>query len=337
MTLVGPRLHSSAQVSVDAEEIASVKAKLKVPGKNRSRDLHKMQLLELRVEAAGLQEQVEALQFMTSLEADSSCDFLSSDNRRLGAWQAEDHHDMFHKQATAQLLFAGLSRGLNANLVSVGSSHEYKVLEQLSHDLSNLFYDTDSVFQSKGLSAISSPFLQVNQQSLSASNTRIDFLKCDVLPFDYRFVAKAFMDKMTGNFKSEEDKHIPSTLKEKVVARATTLELERMKIRFRFTGYKYVEAKREVIVLSGQNEFFEAFGVAVDGVRYQERSWCVLSEVSPGLCLIQLCISVTLEAKPLLGGRREFIGTLCELLATFKQDMFDSVQQEVERALLRAS
>lgn len=116
---------------------------------------------------------------------------------------------MFHKQATAQLLFAGLSRGLNANLVSVGSSHEYKVLEQLSHDLSNLFYDTDSVFQSKGLSAISSPFLQVNQQSLSASNTRIDFLKCDVLPFDYRFVAKAFMDKMTGNFKSEEDKHIP--------------------------------------------------------------------------------------------------------------------------------
>ncbi|KAI9990574.1 hypothetical protein PInf_018128 [Phytophthora infestans] len=326
-----------------------------------------MQLLELRVEAAGLQEQVEALQFMTSLEADSSCDFLSSDNRRLGAWQglakrqkklrieaeAEKGNlrvliesqlktittlkKLFHKQATAQLLFAGLSRGLNANLVSVGSSHEYKVLEQLSHDLSNLFYDTDSVFQSKGLSAISSPFLQVNQQSLSASNTRIDFLKCDVLPFDYRFVAKAFMDKMTGNFKSEEDKHIPSTLKEKVVARATTLELERMKIRFRFTGYKYVEAKREVIVLSGQNEFFEAFGVAVDGVRYQERSWCVLSEVSPGLCLIQLCISVTLEAKPLLGGRREFIGTLCELLATFKQDMFDSVQQEVERALLRAS
>ncbi|ETO70472.1 hypothetical protein F444_13046 [Phytophthora nicotianae P1976] len=365
-----PRGH----VSAEAEEIVRVKAKLEVPGRNRSRDLQKLELLQLRVEAEALQQRVEELQFLngdienplTALITGTSSWSQRSDEIRRGAWQgmakrqkklrkeAESENEqlrglvesqlktvktlkrLFYKQGMAKIN-PGLSRGLNASIISDGPSQEYKVLEKLSRNLSDLFSDTDSVFESNGLRAISSPFLQVNKQPLSAANTRIDLLKCDVLPFEYRTVAKIFADKMASNFESEEDKHIPSNLKENVVARATTLELEQLKIQFRFTGYKYAEVKREVIVLSGQNKLLEAFGVAVDGIRYQEKSWCILSEMSPGVCLIQLCISVTLEAKPLVDGRRGFVNKLCELLAGFKQDMFDSVQQEVERDLLRAS
>ncbi|ETN19913.1 hypothetical protein, variant [Phytophthora nicotianae INRA-310] len=237
-----PRGH----VSAAAEEIVRVKAKLEVPGRNRSRDLQKLELLQLRVEAEALQQRVEELQFLngdienplTALITDTSSWSQRSDEIRRGAWQgmakrqkklrkeAESENKqlrglvesqlktvktlkrLFYKQGMAKIN-PGLSRGLNASIISDGPSQEYKVLEKLSRNLNDLFSDTDSVFESNGLRAISSPFLQVNKQPLSAANTRIDFLKCDVLPFEYRTVAKIFADKMASNFESEEDKHIP--------------------------------------------------------------------------------------------------------------------------------
>ncbi|ETL35304.1 hypothetical protein, variant [Phytophthora nicotianae CJ01A1] len=237
-----PRGH----VSAAAEEIVRVKAKLEVPGRNRSRDLQKLELLQLRVEAEALQQRVEELQFLngdienplTALITGTSSWSQRSDEIRRGAWQgmakrqkklrkeAESENEqlrglvesqlktvktlkrLFYKQGMAKIN-PGLSRGRNASIISDGPSQEYKVLEKLSRNLNDLFSDTDSVFESNGLRAISSPFLQVNKQPLSAANTRIDLLKCDVLPFEYRTVAKIFADKMASNFESEEDKHIP--------------------------------------------------------------------------------------------------------------------------------
>ncbi|KAL3670636.1 hypothetical protein V7S43_003828 [Phytophthora oleae] len=363
------------QLSADAQEFARVKAKLEVPGRNRSRDLQKLELLQLRVEAATLQDQVEELDqgdnsgnnFSALLAEDVHTSLIrQATQMRLGAWQGlakkqkklrkeaetENVHlrglieaqlktiktlqRLFQKQVVAKQSPC-LTRWFNVNVIPSSPSDEMVVLNQLSNSLSKLYGNTDRVLQLNGLETIRSPFLQTNTQPLSPSKTRIEFLKCDILPFDYRAVAKALMDKMASSYEGEEDKHIPPALRKCVVARATTLELEeRVKIQYRFTGIKYAEHKREVIVLSGQNELLEVFGVAVDGIRYHENTWCVLSEVSSGVCLLQLCIGATLEAKQVLETRREFVAKVCELVAHLAQEMFGSVLKEIEHNLLKA-
>ncbi|KAG1700975.1 hypothetical protein DVH05_011219 [Phytophthora capsici] len=50
------------RVESDKREIERLKAKLSFPGRNRSRDLHRLELLELRVEAAVLQREVDKLE-----------------------------------------------------------------------------------------------------------------------------------------------------------------------------------------------------------------------------------------------------------------------------------
>ncbi|KAG4046445.1 hypothetical protein PC123_g18180 [Phytophthora cactorum] len=52
---------SAARLSADGAEILHIKAKLAIPGRNRSRDLQKQELLELRVEVSRLQERVDEL------------------------------------------------------------------------------------------------------------------------------------------------------------------------------------------------------------------------------------------------------------------------------------
>ncbi|ETN16830.1 hypothetical protein PPTG_05931 [Phytophthora nicotianae INRA-310] len=47
--------------SPDTQEILRLKAKLSVPGRNRSRDLQKLEVLQLRVEAAALLQRVDEL------------------------------------------------------------------------------------------------------------------------------------------------------------------------------------------------------------------------------------------------------------------------------------
>lgn len=75
-----------------------VKAKLAVPGRNRSRDLQKLELLQLRVDAAALQERVRELQCakekqvvdhhsLGSLAADNTSLIRRADGMRLDAWQ----------------------------------------------------------------------------------------------------------------------------------------------------------------------------------------------------------------------------------------------------------
>ncbi|KAG2774111.1 hypothetical protein Pcac1_g15098 [Phytophthora cactorum] len=52
---------SAARLSADGAEILRIKAKLAIPGRNRSQDLQKQELLELRVEVSRLQERVDEL------------------------------------------------------------------------------------------------------------------------------------------------------------------------------------------------------------------------------------------------------------------------------------
>ncbi|KAG1712873.1 hypothetical protein DVH05_000608 [Phytophthora capsici] len=358
------------QLSADVQEIARVKAKLEVPGRNRSRDLQKLELLQLRVEAAKLQDRVKELKALGRSRVNNSS--VSEDahtnlalQTRLGAWQgltkkqkklrkeAETENSHLREMIETQLktiktlkrLFQKqvltkqsphLTRWFNVNVISKSPSDEMEILNHLSSSLSKLFGDTDRVLQLNGLGTIRSPFIQINSQPLSPSKTLIEFLKCDVLPFDYRVLANALMSKMASNYESEEDKHVPPALKRSVVARATTLELEeRAKIQYRFTGIKYAEHNREVIVLSGQNDILEVFGVAVDGIRYLEKTWCILSEVSPGVCLLKFCFGATLEANQVLESRRDFTDKVCELVAHLAQEMIESTQKDTEHSLLK--
>ncbi|KAG6613886.1 uncharacterized protein IUM83_10142 [Phytophthora cinnamomi] len=63
---------ADCQESSDEQEIIRLKAKLTVPGRNRSRDLQKLELLQLRVEAIALQQQVDALENRGLLGAEGS-------------------------------------------------------------------------------------------------------------------------------------------------------------------------------------------------------------------------------------------------------------------------
>ncbi|ETI32613.1 hypothetical protein F443_20641 [Phytophthora nicotianae P1569] len=57
-----PKRSESARIKADRKEIRCLKAKLGIPGRNRSRDRHRLELLELRVEAALLQQRVDDLE-----------------------------------------------------------------------------------------------------------------------------------------------------------------------------------------------------------------------------------------------------------------------------------
>ncbi|ETO70487.1 hypothetical protein F444_13037 [Phytophthora nicotianae P1976] len=293
----------------------------------------KLEIRQLCAGTADLQQRLEELRYskrattknsLEPLAGNAGC-FQRSDETRLAAWhglamrqkrlrnEAESENEylrrliqtqiktikslkrMFHKEALTKRTFSGLSRWINPIFVPEGPGHGFELLEQMSGSLSDLFFDTERVFQSNGLSSIPSPFSQVNTRPLSSSNTRIELLKCDVLPFDYRASAKTFMDKLVTDYETEEEgNHIQANLKQKA-ARVFTLDIEDdvMKIQLRFMAVKYTEEKREVIVFTGQDELLEVFGVAVDGIKLEERTWCVCPRcrqvyvffncVSPGL------------------------------------------------------
>ncbi|KAG6615287.1 uncharacterized protein IUM83_15248 [Phytophthora cinnamomi] len=77
----------------DEQEVLRLKAKLAVPGRNRSRDLHRLELLELWVEAAALQQRVDDLeeQSRQAIKASSSSEELClpepTDDKFYYAWK----------------------------------------------------------------------------------------------------------------------------------------------------------------------------------------------------------------------------------------------------------
>ncbi|EGZ08633.1 hypothetical protein PHYSODRAFT_525846 [Phytophthora sojae] len=207
------------------------------------------------------------------------------------------------------------------------------VLEKLSSSLSSVFAETDRVFRLNGLNQITYPFFKRNTQPVSAQSTYVELLKCSLIPFDYRSVAEGFFGKMTTGCGQSEADHadVSRFCGEILISIATNVILS---IEYRYAGIRYSEHKREVIVLAGQNQLMEALGVALDGVGFNEKSWCVMTEAAAGLCFMQLCIGVTVECKYVAPDRRDFVDRLCAMLAHLKQEVVDSVQREVEHDLI---
>ncbi|KAL4163096.1 hypothetical protein KRP22_015208 [Phytophthora ramorum] len=336
------------QVNNDTQEIAQLKSKLAVPGRNRSRDLQKLELLQLRVEAAGLQGQVDELS--SPKENTTRINMFDSlarrgDDKLLDAWKsmtkkqktlrlrAEVENENLRNLHTTQLKSiktlkhllqkheatkrsACISRNFYVNSFFETEREAVTVLDKLSDSLGKMFTETDRTFRLNGLNTITSAFSKVDTQSISATTTHIELLKCCLMPFDFRDVSKTFYGKMTAGCGLDEVESVNTleTQMQNVVARAFTVEIEeRVKIQYRYAGIRYSEHKREVIVLSGQNQMVEAFGIALDGVGFHEK-----------------------EVKYVVPGRQHFVEQLCEMLAHLKEEVFDSVQRNVEHDLLVA-
>ncbi|OWZ04645.1 LOW QUALITY PROTEIN: hypothetical protein PHMEG_00023419 [Phytophthora megakarya] len=86
------------------------------------------------------------------------------------------------------------------------------------------------------------------------------------------------------------------TKKQSVVARAFPVEIEeRVKIQYTYAGIRYSGHKRYVLVQAGRNQLMEPLEIAVNGVESHEKSWCIMLEVAPGICLLQRCIGLTVN------------------------------------------
>ncbi|KAL4165810.1 hypothetical protein KRP22_014520 [Phytophthora ramorum] len=210
----------------------------------------------------------------------------------------------------------------------------------LQGGLGQLKDETDHVLLSNGLCAITSPFSQINMNSTSETSTYIEVLNCRVIPFDYKVVGEAFWYEMTKNYvENEVEREQPhEEAKKTAILQAFTLELEEygspVKIQFRYAGNRNIDLSREVIVVSGQSRFLEAFGMAVDGVHMVEKNWLVLSELAPGMCVVKVCMGLSVNVECNLPNRQQFVDRLNELLARQKQMSFESVLQGVEQSLL---
>ncbi|KAK1935786.1 hypothetical protein P3T76_010480 [Phytophthora citrophthora] len=251
------------QLSADAQEIARVKAKLSVPGRNRSRDLQKLELLQLRVESVALQEKLNKLRHssLTRHHATISLDAwrslaekqkrrcrdaeITNEELRMGyAKQIETMKSLkriFRKQVEAKRS-ACIVRNFFANTYYDAERDAILVIEQLSSTLNNTFADTDRVFRSNGMDMVTSPFSKTNTQPLSATSTYIEVLKCAVLPFDYRAVADAFYGKVTAGCGLIKVVNINTSKAQvqNVIARAFTVEVkEKVKIQYRDATLRY--------------------------------------------------------------------------------------------------
>ncbi|KAL3670637.1 hypothetical protein V7S43_003829 [Phytophthora oleae] len=264
-------------------------------GRNRSRDLQKLELLQLRVEAAALQENLTKLRHSSldrrhdTIALDvwrclakkqkrlrGDAERLNEELRVVYAKQIETMKALkriFRKQAEEKRS-ACILRNFFVNAYFDVEKDAVLVIKQLSSTLGKVFADTDCVFRLNGLDAITSPFSKTNTHPLSATSTHIEVLKCGVLPFDFRAVADAFYGKLTAGcgLIKVENVNTSNAQVQDVIARAFTVEVEeRVKIQYRDAAFRYSEHNREVIVLAGQNLLMEAFGVALDGMSFTKQ------------------------------------------------------------------
>lgn len=112
---------------------------------------------------------------------------------------------------------------------------------------------------------------------------------------------------------------------------------DRMKVRYRYSSAKFSEPGRDVIVLSGRNKIEEVFGASLDDAHYHERSWCVLNDVPPGVCLLQMYIGIRIEAGSIVRdtGEQLFL-QLSRLVSDLRQKMLKAVLKDVEQKMLLA-
>ncbi|KAG3142531.1 hypothetical protein C6341_g19397 [Phytophthora cactorum] len=301
---------SAARLSADGAEILHIKAKLAIPGRNRSRDLQKQELLELRVEVSRLQERVDELR--------SSARAIVADTGKTLRFATRYYvHSCFNADDSALV-----------------------AMERLHGGLGQLYADTDRALLTNGLGALTSPCSLTNLSPLTNTPSRVEVLFSRIIPFDFKAVGDSSWHEMTKNYveNAVERRQSPRESKATAISQAFTMELEEegspVKIQFRYAGKRVVDNHRQVVVLSGQSQLLEAFGAVVSGVHFQEKHWLVLSEFSPGVTMVKVCMSMFVHFDCELPNRQQFVDRTCQMLAKQKQMGFESVLQGVEQSLL---
>ncbi|KAG3068120.1 hypothetical protein PC122_g17076 [Phytophthora cactorum] len=329
---------SAARLSADGAEILHIKAKLAIPGRNRSRDLQKQELLELRVEVSRLQERVDELR-SSARAVYSEKDYTSRAKKVPGALTG---------CAGEVLLDAWRDTGKTLRFATRYYVHScfnaddsaLVAMERLHGGLGQLYADTDRALLTNGLGALTSPCSLTNLSPLTNTPSRVEVLFSRIIPFDFKAVGDSSWHEMTKNYveNAVERRQSPRESKATAISQAFTMELEEegspVKIQFRYAGKRVVDNHRQVVVLSGQSQLLEAFGAVVSGVHFQEKHWLVLSEFSPGVTMVKVCMSMFVHFDCELPNRQQFVDRTCQMLAKQKQMGFESVLQGVEQSLL---
>ncbi|KAG7378357.1 hypothetical protein PHYPSEUDO_010216 [Phytophthora pseudosyringae] len=223
-----------------------------------------------------------------------------------------------------------------------GDDAAWLAMARLHEGMGQIYRDTDRALLASGLSAITAPFVQTNINPITDTAAYIEVLNCRIVPFDFKVVGEAFWHEITRSYvpNEVERRQSPQAGERRAISLTLTLEMEEdgdpLKIQSRFAGKRVITQYREVVVLSGQSQLVEALGAAVYGVHFQEKQWLELSELSPGVCLVKVCMGMSVDFDCELPTRHQFVDRMCEMLSKLKQQGFESVLQGVEQSLLLA-
>ncbi|ETO70477.1 hypothetical protein, variant 2 [Phytophthora nicotianae P1976] len=160
-----------------------------------------------------------------------------------------------------------------------------------------------------------------------------------IIPFDCKIVGDAFWYEVTktGVENKVEPGKPPQKEKATVILQSFIMEMEQdgspVKIQFRYATKRVVDEHREVVAFSGQSQVREAFGAVISGVRCREKHWFVLSEISPGVTMVKVCMSRVVNFDCDLPLCQPFVDRTIQMLAKQKQMGFEALLEDVERRL----
>ncbi|ETN19915.1 hypothetical protein PPTG_03034 [Phytophthora nicotianae INRA-310] len=213
------------------------------------------------------------------------------------------------------------------------------VMQRLRGDLEQVYADTDLALVSTGLDGISSPCSLTNLTRITDAASCIDVLLSRIIPFDCKIVGDAFWYEVTktGVENKVEPGKPPQKEKATVILQSFIMEMEQdgspVKIQFRYATKRVVDEHREVVAFSGQSQVLEAFGAVISGVRCREKHWFVLSEISPGVTMVKVCMSRVVNFDCDLPLCQPFVDRTIQMLAKQKQMGFEALLEDVERRL----
>ncbi|KAG4046444.1 hypothetical protein PC123_g18179 [Phytophthora cactorum] len=337
----------------------SVRSQIKaqLPKRNRSRDRQKLELLQLSVEAELLQNRVAYLS-KKQQDADAERGLAAFSVMNPTSWQGnrllfDVRKDLANKYRRLRREAEAENRHLCDTGKTLRFATRYYVhscfnaddsalvaMERLHGGLGQLYADTDRALLTNGLGALTSPCSLTNLSPLTNTPSRVEVLFSRIIPFDFKAVGDSSWHEMTKNYveNAVERRQSPRESKATAISQAFTMELEEegspVKIQFRYAGKRVVDNHRQVVVLSGQSQLLEAFGAVVSGVHFQEKHWLVLSDFSPGVTMVKVCMSMFVHFDCELPNRQQFVDRTCQMLAKQKQMGFESVLQGVEQSLL---
>ncbi|KAF4130709.1 hypothetical protein GN958_ATG20163 [Phytophthora infestans] len=189
-------------------------------------------------------------------------------------------------------------------------------MERLYGDLGQLYADTERVLLSKGL------------------HTEIVTAQIDCEYCFWHEMTRHYVENEVERGQSQRDAKVST------ISQALTMELEDdgvlVRTQSRYAGKRIIDRHRQVAVLSGRSQLLEVFGIAVNGVNSQEKYWLVMSEATPGVTIVNVCISmyryVHFDCE--MPNRQQFVDRTCQMLTEQKQLGFEPVLQRVEQSFL---